>query len=805
MSLFVLIGLVIVLILIASALLVVLGGMRTKGHLERALNMTLFLVRVPREALSKEDTIQRMRELISVGEQMLSSFSNLHSKGWNKFIYGEPYLSLEVAVHSDREDTYFYLAMPKSNEDTIEKQIYSFYPTAEITRVNDYNIFTTNGASAGAYVHYTKEAMLPIKTYQKLETDPLGSILTSMSKLQAVGEGAAFQILIRPSHDESQKSFALKVAREMQSGYQYKEAYQRAVKTPKVDPEKAAQEAQRPRTVTPTEEEIIKAITTKAGKKNFDVNIRLLTSAESEPRAQQILQEFEGSLTQFATHDLNSFKIANLTGKALEKLIYQFAFRLFEDKQAVTMSTEEVMSLYHFPISMTAAPKVHFLKAKPAEPPSTLPAEGIMLGTNYFRGEERIIRMTQEDRRRHLYSIGQTGAGKSTFLKQLVRQDIEAGHGVCVMDPAGDFAEYALSIVPKERAEDVVYFNPADISRPIGLNMFEIDPSKPEQKTLVINELLGIFDKLYNLKETGGPVFEKYFKNSALLLLDDYEHEIPVLADIPRVLTDEKFRADKLSRETNPLVIQFWTQEAEKAGGEAALANMAPYISTKVDTFVSNEFLRPILNQKISAFNFRQAMDEQKIIICKFSKGEIGDLNAQLMGLLVVGKLLIAAFSRVNIEENDRKDFYLYMDEFQNFATDSIATILSEARKYRLDMIIAHQYIKQLPEKIRDAVFGNVGSMVAFRIGIDDADYLKNKFEPVFNVADLTNIDNLNAYVTLLINGQTARPFNMKIDFPPAGTPEMFELLKELSSLKYGRSREEVDEEIKAHYAAGLK
>ena len=794
-----------ILVVVAIAAFVLVGGMRTRGQVERALNMSLFLIRVPREAPTTSGGQQRPeKELIAISEQLLAGFSNIHSKGWNKFIYGEPYVALEMAVHHIGEETHFYVAVPKSNEDIIEKQIYGLYPTAEVSKAKDYNIFNPQGAMAGAYLSYNNYPILPIKTYQKMETDPIGGILTAMSKLQAEGEGAALQVLIRPSHADRQKSLAVKVSREMQSGYQFKEALQRAThpskpKTP--DPNKPP-EPERPKVVTPADEEIIKAISGKASKQSFDVNIRLMASAPSEIRSQQILQDFEGSFVQFSSPDMNSLKANKLTGRSLNKLIYNFSFRLFDNSQSVTMSTEEIASFYHLPVSTTSAPKVKFLKAKPAEPPPNLPQEGIVLGRNIFRGQELPVRMTDEDRRRHLYIIGQTGTGKSTLMKAMLRQDIESGKGVCLIDPHGEFAEFVLSIVPQERANDVIYFDPGDIERPIGLNMLEMDPAHPEQKTMIIDELFGIMDKLYNLKETGGPMFEKYFKNSLYLLLDDYEHDIPTISDISRVLNDDDYRADKLSREKNPLVKEFWELEAEKATGDQALSSFSPYITSKLNNFIFNEFLRPIINQKKSAFNFREIMDSSKILVVNLSKGKIGDLNANFIGMLIVGKLLRAALSRIDIQdERARTDFYLYMDEFQNFTTDSIATILSEARKYRLDMVIAHQFIKQLKENIRDAVFGNVGSIVTFRISPDDAEFMKNKFAPVFSEQDLMNIDNLNAYVSLLVNGQTTRPFNVKIETERVfgvDSPDVAAALREMSRFKYGRPREEVEAEIMA-------
>ena len=804
-------------VVVITAGLVLFDNMKTKGSIDRALNMSLFLITLPRESSNQAGQQQRPeKELISLMEHLYSSFSSLHSKGWNKFIYGEPYISLEMAVHHIGEEIHFYIAVPKSYDQIFQKQLHGIFPTAEVEKTKDYNIFNPQGVSLGAYAKLKDNEILPIKTYQQLEADPLGGIINSLSKLDREGEGAAIQILIRPTHRDQLRFMAQKIAKEMQSGFDFKKSLERVKRPPTKESEvKEAEKPQAARVVTPFEGEVIKAIQSKATKPLFDTNIRLLVSAFDQSRADQILQDLSESLVQFSAHEMNSFLVSKVkTPRFLSRLIFNFSFRLFADSQTSVLSSEEITSLYHFPISTTSAPKVKFLKSRPAEPPSNLPQEGIMLGKNVYRGEERMVRMTDDDRRRHLYTIGQTGTGKSTLMKAMLRQDIENGKGVCLIDPHGEFAEFSLSIIPKDRIDDVIYFDPGDIERPMGLNMLEIDPKHPEQKTRVIDELFGIFDKLYDLKTTGGPMFEKYFKNAALLLLDDYEHEIPTLADISRVMVNSQYRADKLSRETNPLVKEFWQLEAEKAGGEASLANMAPYISSKVTAFVFNEFLRPIINQKKSAFNFREVMDSQKILIINLSKGRIGDLNANLLGMVIVGKLLMAALSRVDItDEKLRKDFYLYIDEFQNFTTDSIGIILSEARKYRLNLIIAHQFIKQLKEGIRDAVFGNVGSIVAFRIGPDDSEFMKNKFEPVFNPQDLMNIDNLNAYANLLINGQTSRPFNIKLDTAgvfglpgqPAGSSQVGESVKQISRLKYGRPRDEIEKEIQDRVAAVTK
>lgn len=762
--------------------LVLFGSLRTKGSLARALNMSLFSVTLPRDNGGHDGTGKSFKDLLAVMEQLYSSFTNIHSKGWNKFIYGEPYISLEMAVDHVGEEIRFYIAVPRNYEQVFEKQTHSFFPTAEVEKVRDYNIFNPEGVSMGSAMLLAKEQILPFKTYQYLQSDPLNAIATALSKLEREGEGAAVQILIRPSHQTNLHKTAIGIIKEMAKGYSYREARLRAgsgraATTP---------DQMMNRAITPIDQAILQALQAKTTQPAFDANIRILVSAGNEMRAQQLLRELEGSFVQFTANELNGFKANKITGRALEKLIFNFAFRLFDERQTVFLCTEELTSIFHFPLATTSAPRIKFIKSRSVEPPVGLPQEGLILGRNHFRGVETVIRMTDNDRRRHFYILGQTGTGKSTFMENMAYQDIMNGAGVAFIDPHGTAVQKLLGQIPPERRDDVIVFDPSDIGRPLGINMLEFDPRFPEQKTFIVNELLSIFQKLF-LAETMGPMFDQYFRNAVLLLLDDYEHERPTLLNIPRVLTDAAYRKDKLSRETNPIVKSFWEQEAEKAGGEAALSNMAPYITSKISGFIANEYLRPILSQVDSAFNFREVMDGRKILMVNLAKGKIGDINANLLGMLVVGKLLIAALSRVDVPEEMRPDFNLYIDEFQNFTTDSIATILSEARKYHLNLIIAHQFVKQLIDKIRDAVFGNVGSMAVFRVGADDAEFLKNQFEPVFTYHDLTNIDNFVAYVKLLINNQVTRPFNIKIDYPHDSDPGVAQDIKERSRLRYGK------------------
>jgi GTPase SAR1 family protein len=551
---------------------------------------------------------------------------------------------------------------------------------------------------------------------------------------------------------------------------------------------------------TPVTSDVIKAIEAKASKIAYDVNVNLITSAKDKQQAEAILLQLESVFAQFNSANLNNIQSSRLNSdRALKKMFYAFSFRLFDSGRAMVLSTEELASLYHFPTTEIETPKVKFVRAKQAAPPPVIPTEGIVLGENVFRGVETTVRMKTDDRRRHLYVVGQTGTGKTSLMKNLIAQDIKNGEGVGIIDPHGEFADYALGCVPPERVEDVVYLNPADLERPIGLNMLEYDPKYPEQKTFIVNELISIFDKLYDLKATGGPLFEQYTRNALLLLMDD-PAEGATLMEVPRVMADAAFRQRLLAKCRNIVVKDFWEKEAEKAGGEAALQNLVPYVTSKFNTFIANDFMRPIIGQSRSSLNFREIMDKKKILVVNLSKGRLGDINAYLLGLIIVGKLTMASFARIDTPEELRPDFFLYIDEFQNFITDSIATILSEARKYRLCLTLAHQFIKQLPEKIRDAVFGNVGSLVSFRVSAEDSEQLAKHFVPVFDQNDLINLDNFTAYAKLLINNLTVKPFNLVFKKPAAASEETIAALKELTRLKYGRERALVEQEIAQRY-----
>ena len=800
---------------ISGALLVVRSYYGFRAHINQSMNLDLEIIRVSKA--EKQDgsdgrkSNEMWKEEIGSMEQLLTALSGIKDARsfLTRFIYGSPGITFEIANSAKSEEIVFYISIPKKFRDSVEKQIHSFFPNAVLEKAQDYNIFFPGSFTESSIIKLKKRFTLPVRTYETMEVDPLNAITNALSKLETVSEGAAIQLVLKAAGTEW-RTHGRRIAHEMQQGKRLADVDQSMALKIGLGVMNAASSAMasdkkpgdpfsnepKPVQLTPEEQELVKSIENKASKTGYHVNIRLVASAATKERSQMILAQMENAFAQYENGDTNCFQVHRINKK---DIAYNFIFRNFIEEESVILNNEEIASVFHLPISTTETPKIKWLKSNAAPPPLDIPSEGtpgaILLGYNDYRGAKTPIRISGNDRRRHLYTIGQTGAGKSNFLQELAKQDARDGHGFCFIDPHGDAIEDILTAIPKERAEDVIVFDPADTERPFGLNMMEYDPARPEQKTFVINELIGIFDQLYDLKSTGGPMFEQYMRNAMLLVMDDPDSG-NTLMEIPKVLSDEEFRKMKISKCQNPTVVDFWTKEAEKAGGEAALANMVPYITSKLTTFLSNDLMRPIISQQKSTIDFREVMDNKKILLINLSKGKIGEINARLLGMVVVGKMLMAALSRVDTPEDERQDFYLYLDEFQNVTTDSIAQILSEARKYRLCLVLAHQFIAQLKEDISKAVFGNIGSMMIFRVGPEDAEFLEKQLAPVFSKQDLLNVDNFNAFARVLVNNVLTKPFNIKTYPPTKGDQEVANALKDLSRFKYGRDRNIVNREI---------
>lgn len=748
--------------------------------LVRSLGYQLLLVRVPRETTAAGDAKSQLAAQLAPAEQLFAGLLALKES-----------VSYEVAVPHIGEELHFYVSVPREMTEAVTRQVQGLWPAASVTREEgDYNIFTPGGAVSAAYVTAKDSHALPIRTYQELGSDPTAAILGGFTKLSGIGQGAALQVMVRPAPKDASKGLQ-KLLEGLKQGRKLKDLL------PSIGSTLSSMATTSAKEEIPgkPDEELVRALEGKVSKPLAWVEMRVVASAPTQQEADQILEGIAAGFAQFSAPRRNELRVSK--PRSQKGIIHEFSFREFTGTHASLLNTEELASLYHFPVAGTELARVKWLKSREAAPPSNLPKEGLLLGESTYRGVRTPVYLSDEDRRRHLYVIGQTGTGKSTLLGNLILDDIEHGRGVAVLDPHGDLVETALAHVPPSRIDDVIYFDPGDLMFPMGLNMLEFNPGNPEEKTFIVNEVQGIFNKLFP-PETMGPMFEQYMRNALLLLMEDAANEPATLVEVPRVFTDAAWRKKKLERISNPVVRDFWEQEASKAGGDASLANMTPYITSKFSNFIANDYVRPIIGQPKSSLNFRELMDNGKILLVNLSKGKIGDINANLLGMIITGRIAMAAFARAGTDASSRRDFHVYIDEFQNFTTDSISTIFSEARKYRLTLTVAHQFIAQLSEKIRDSVFGNVGNQLAMRVGPTDSEFLVKQFEPTFTAQDLVNIDNLNAYAKVMVQGQTSTPFNMEVGRQSwaKGDPTYTAKLKEYARIKHGTPRHQVEEAI---------
>ncbi|MCD5381120.1 MAG: type IV secretion system DNA-binding domain-containing protein [Candidatus Pacebacteria bacterium] len=768
------------------------------------LHMTLYEVTLPanKDADRKE---YQLSELVGTMEQLLSGLRTIGSaREGNHFV-------IEIAVANNSHDIVIYVAVPDDFKSLFEKQTLSLFPHAVLTeQPHDYNIYIDGGHTLVADLVLQKHPIYPLRTHEEFATDPLEVVLNAFSKIGGADSGAALQFVVRHPNKNYRKNYQ-DIIEAVEDGQSAREAIKRSttmgdlffsvgdfVKNDLLGSKKSVDKEEESKEI---DNEAIELFKKKLESNILEVNIRLVVSAKDQSQAESVLSEIEASFHQFDNNDGNKVGFKLQQGLHLRHAQEAFSFRKLSTKTLLPLSATELATLVHFPgDGVSSAPQFKQSYANSAPAPTNLPTEGTLLGLNKHRNVERDIFITDEDRLRHFYIIGQTGTGKTTLMKNMIVQDILRGDGVCMIDPHGTDIEDVLASIPSEREDDVIYFDPSNMERVVGLNMLEYDYSKPEQKTFVVNELFSIFQKLYGANpESMGPMFEQYFRNATMLVMEDPDSG-NTLMDIGRVMTDDKYRRYKLERAKNPVVVQFWREIALKAGGEASLENIVPYIVSKFDVFTANDYMRPIIGQQHSSFDFRKVMDNKQILLVNLAKGRLGEINSNLIGMIVVGKILMAALSRVDDPSKSFAPFYLHMDEFQNISTDSISAILSEARKYKLGLTIAHQFIAQLQPDIKDAVFGNVGSMAAFRVGPEDAQYLESQFSPVFNQSDLMNVPNRNAFLRVLADGTPTPPFSIATNAPAPVDRNRVEELIAKSLAKHGRLRTEVEEEIRLRY-----
>lgn len=812
------------------------GGvaMMRKWYHERKTRNQVFIKVVMPRADSKIDDEKRtkkdFKEKIGVMAQFYRSLYEISDLNFShsvkSAIWDYNKITFELVMHN--RQLHFYVVCDEYYQSIIEKQITALYPSAEIEpSFRPYPFYRKGYFMNGFYLFGKKEDIYPIKMYKEMEDDPLNDVTNVFSKLEK-DEIGAIQIIINPKSDEwrkgaEEKSTALFKGKKANKipwitdipilGTLLNFIF--ALFTGKTE-QLTSGGTNAPgasggdsyvRMLQP-KEEAIKRMGTKAGQEPFDTTVRLMVSAKGHTRVEQILNDMVVAFTVFRDTYANWFENRRIIPWDWINgwfMYHGFQRRLgrFYFGKTTTLVPDELATLYHLPDSKyNRSNVIEWLKYKKLAPPKNLAKEGILLGNNTYRGMTTPVHISHFDRSRHMYVLGKSGSGKSALLSYMARQDAQQGTGFGVIDPHGDLIEDILRYVPKERARDIVVFNPADNERPMGLNMLEAHT--PEQKDRASLDAMQIFIKMFG-NEIFGPRIQHYFRNGCLTLMDD-EEEGATLLDIPRLFIDDAFQKYKVSKCKNTVVRQFWDNEMAQTG-DREKQEMIPYFTSKFGPFVTNTTMRNIIGQPKSAFNIREVMDQGKILLVNLSKGMIGDVNAQLLGLIFVNKVSMAAMSRADIPEADRVPFFLYVDEFQNFATDAFADILSEARKYKLALVMAHQYIAQLnntqgyekQSKLKDAVFGNVGTMVTFKMGAEDAEYFAKEYAPVLSDQDILAIANYKAYMKLSINNAPSRPFSMGTIWDPSGANQkVANVLKEYSRMKYGRKKSFVDAEIEA-------
>ena len=715
----------------------------------------------------------------------------------------QEHLSFEVA--SVNGQIRFYVWTPRSLQSFVEGQIYAQYPTVQIHQASeDYTEHERDhSVTYTTEMTLTASEFLPIKTFQTFEVDPLAGITGTLAKLESTGEELWIQVLAKPVEDSWQieadhwisrlREGSASILPSVGGSMRWLGGLFAALWRP---PEEGLAGGKGPEISERNKTRIAEA-EKKATKLGYEVKIRLAYLGENQTNAKLRMQALVGTFKQFNSTNLNGFKpIKAAYGK---EFLEKYRRRAFFGEGFI-LNIEELASVFHLPHTNVETPNIVWASAKTAEPPSKLPVltgsdanddQISAFGVTNFRGINHQFGMLRYDRSRHVYIIGQTGAGKSGLLELFALSDIFHNQGYAIIDPHGDFAINNMKFIPGSRLNDVVYFNPADTAYPLGFNPLEV--TNPNQKTNISSEVIGVLKRMFG--DSWGPRLEYILRYTILALLDRPE---TTMLDITRMLTDKTFRKETLGYCRDTVVLQFWNVEFASWNDKFVAEAVAPVLN-KVGAFTANPIIRNIIGQPKSTFNIRQIMDEGRILIVNLSKGLIGEDNAAILGSFLVTKIQLAAMSRSDIPDiRDRRPFYLYVDEFQNFATDSFATILSEARKYGLNLTVANQYISQMNETVRDAVFGNVGTMISFRVSADDAPILAKQFEPNFEAVDLLQMHNRNFVINMVIGGEKTPAFSARtLELPPSQADNTLHII-EHSRRMYSRSREDVEKEINA-------
>jgi hypothetical protein len=738
---------------------------RHKDREESSLQMVCLSAAVPRDNEIKIDAMEQIfSSIYSIKKGKKGLFGML------TFLQVQPHISFEIVAQ--KEDIRFYIVVPEKLRDLVEKSIHGGYPGAEILMTDEPSIFSQEGKVQFAWLVLKNAGYNPIQTYKNLATDPMSSLTSALAKM-GDDEGAHIQILITPAESKWKSKGRSWIGK---------------TKKNEANPEKASYKV---------DPKVMEAVENKVSKSGFWTTIRIVVSARDKDVAKMHLDNLKASFEQF-NGDLNGFKgkKMRLKGLFMQDFIYRYQPMMRWGDWTI-LNTEELATLYHFPNKTIETPHIHWLSAKRAPAPQGIATSGLYIGKSVFRGITRPVYISDADRERHMYIIGRTGTGKTELMKTMILQDMRAGKGMCVIDPH-DLAEDLLGYIPPERAEDVIFFDPSDEEWPMGLNLLEANTET--ERHMATNAVIGMMYKLYDPHKTGiiGPRFEHAIRNAMLTVMD----AIPggTFIEVVQALQRPEFVQEMLPRVRDPLVRRYWTDQIAQTS-DFHKSEVLDYIVSKFGRFITNKTIRNIIGQNVSAFNFRKVMDEGKILIINLAKGKLGEENSNFLGLVLVPRLVAAAMSRADIPEAQRRPFYLYVDEFQNFATPDFATIMSEARKYKLNLIVANQFTSQMEEEVKNAVFGNVGTLMSFRTGVADANFLQHEFTPVFNEADLLNIERFHVYIKTIVNNEPVVPFSMDVTKDIKAeramfNPKLAEAIKQLSRLKFGRDVRLVEHEI---------
>ncbi len=777
--------------------------LREAKNYERGLKMVPMFIHLPpsSEDIEKGGRDERdlTEEVLSEAQVMYNIIASTATKGFKNKIYGQRHISFEIVAKGGL--VHYYAVVPVVLVDVIKQAIAAAYPSARLEEVAEHNIFSEAGKMSGVIggeFTLKKSFVYPIATYQDTKRDAARALLNALSAASRE-DGVALQFLIRPAREGWVRSSVdtakkIKDDKSKSHGLGIKGAGGMAEllwKPPEKPEDKRPEEKQ----LTSLEEETIKVIEEKTRYPGYEVLVRVVVSSNTTEHSQGLLKNIVAAFALFDSPSYNGFRFS--PSKDVEELVTAFIFRFFpQTVKNNILNSVEMATIFHLP-DQNSIPtsKVKRQMSKQVDGPTELLDEGLLIGMNEYRGIKKEIRLSVNDRRRHTYIIGQTGVGKSGFLENLAYQDMHDGKGFAFIDPHGDSAEALLANVPKERVEDVIYFNPGDLENPIGLNLFEWETE--DQKDFLVQESINMLYSLYDPGHTGivGPRLEHIFRNCALLLMADPKGG--TFIDIPKLLVDDEFMKSKLKYVTDRNVLDFWTKEYPASQRSNESGEVTSWVVSKFGPFLSNTMMRNIMGQTKSGFNIREIMDGEKILLVNLSKGKMGELNSKLIGMIFVMKFQAAAMARADMAEDERKDFCLFVDEFQNFATESFESILSEARKYRLNLVLGNQFMTQLTDKIREAIIGNVGTVISGRIGVTDAELMVKKYQPVFDAEDLTKLPNYQAIASVMINNVPSAPFSMSL-LPPMAqkNPQLSDAMKRLSATKYGFSRAVIEKEI---------